>query len=234
MLYKKWKNLEFLLPREHDLSTFEEVLGVVDSYCLKIFLPLLSKEDVILDLGAHIGFFSLAVAPYVKSVISIEPEEENYRYLCKNIEKNNLSNIQTIPKALAKEEGTKTFYKSQITPARHSLCLHPFLNGEGYLSQKVQVPTLSLPSVLEQIQTCKILKSDIEGAEYEVFLNCPVPVLKKIKIFLLEYHNLSEEKHKNVLVNFFQKLNFEVVFGKETTYKGKLSGGSLLVLNPEL
>ncbi len=114
MLYKKWKNLEFLLPREHDLSTFEEVLGVVDSYCLKIFLPLLSKEDVILDLGAHIGFFSLAVAPYVKSVISIEPEEENYRYLCKNIEKNNLSNIQTIPKALAKEEGTKTFIRAKL------------------------------------------------------------------------------------------------------------------------
>ncbi len=39
------------------------------------------KEDIIIDLGAHIGFFSIALAPLVKTVFSIEADEENYRYL---------------------------------------------------------------------------------------------------------------------------------------------------------
>ncbi len=230
--------MKFRLPRgKKDLYTFNEVLGHLDVYCFKLFTPMLNKEDIIIDLGAHIGFFSIALAPLVKTVFSIEADEENYRYLLENISKNKISNIVSIPKAIAKQDGVSFLYKSKFTPARHSLIRHPFLNGDGLISETQKVPTLSLSSLFKKIDTCKLLKSDIKGEEYEIFLNCPIKILKKIKIFLIEYHQISKKYNKKVLGDFFTKIGFEVIFGKEITYSdskngSKMATGSMCILNP--
>jgi len=171
----------------------------------------------------------------VNKVFAFEPDKENYKILVDNISRNNISNIVTQNKAVAKDSGTKDFYKSKISPARHSFFSNPFLNGDGFLSKLIQVPTTTLSNILSDIDFCKLLKADIEGAEYEIFFNSPIEVLKKIKIFLIAYHNISKNYNGKTLEKFFSKLGFEVIKGNEnvlSSQKTELIEGHLLILNP--
>ena len=114
------------------------------------------------------------MSKYVKKVLAIEPDKENFEILNENISINNISNIIPINKAIASKNGNKNFFLSKLSPARHSFYTNPFLNGEGFLSDTTKVSTLSLASILSKIKRCKILKADIEGAEYDTFFNCPI------------------------------------------------------------
>ncbi|MBN2480079.1 MAG: FkbM family methyltransferase [Parachlamydiales bacterium] len=234
-MLKKYKNLTINLPRKNDLYTYEEILGKINQYNLELFLPYLKKEDIVIDLGAHIGLFSLAVAQYVNKVIAIEPDIENFEILKHNISSNNLLNITTINKAVSNKGKKIDFYKSHKTPARHSLYKNKFFNNNGLFSQKLEVKAISLPAILSSFEKCKLLKVDIEGAEYDIFFNCSKNVLKKINFFLIEYHNLSDKLNGKALEKFFKDLNFTTALGKEVDIKDSdtsITVGNLLVINP--
>lgn len=235
-MIRKWKQFKFILPRENDNFTFEEVLGSVNQYSLQLFLPLLTKNDIIIDLGAHIGLFSIAVSDKVKKVISVEPDLENYEILNTNIDKNNIKNIKTLNKAAWKDDGTIKFYKSMITPARHSAYINNIFNDNNNQSLETTIYTISLETLFTEnnIEFCKLLKMDIEGSEYEVLLNCPKHILKKIGILLIDYHSPINNYSINNLIDFFKNLNFSVTKGNEFEMEKdneKLFCGNIMVIN---
>ena len=51
------------------------------------------KSDILLDIGANIGFYSILLSDYFRKIYSFEPNKRNFRALKKNIENNNLNNI---------------------------------------------------------------------------------------------------------------------------------------------
>jgi len=51
----------------------------------------LSKGDIVIDVGAHIGVFTLAAALRGASVLSLEPDPENFELLQENIRFNGYS-----------------------------------------------------------------------------------------------------------------------------------------------
>jgi len=51
------------------------------------------KDKVVIDVGAHVGLYSLVASVYTKKVIVVEPHSVNYRLLEMNITMNNVSNI---------------------------------------------------------------------------------------------------------------------------------------------
>jgi tRNA G37 N-methylase Trm5 len=56
-----------------------------------------ASGDVVVDIGAHVGLFSILIAkshPGVR-VIAVEPDPVNFRNLCENVARNNVSNIVT-------------------------------------------------------------------------------------------------------------------------------------------
>ena len=237
VLTRKWKDLTFHLPRKNDSYTFKEILGELDQYRLELILPLLRPDDIVIDLGAHIGLFSLAVAKQVGQVIALEPEEENCEIFEKNIKENCISNVSILQKAIAKEKGDREFYRSLLSPARHSFFSNSFFNGFSFASEKILIPTTTLSEIFKDFKKCKILKADIEGAEYEVFLNSPPELLKRIQMFFIEYHNFSDSCTGNVLSEFFRDLGFVVTEGNQTTHRtrrGELTCGSLFIINPFL
>ena len=79
-----------------------------------------------------------------------------------------------------------------------------------------KVPTISLEELWERekIEKCDLLKCDIEGAEYEVFLNTPPEVLRQIKQMVMEWHffpEIGEEKPKQ-LEEYLRELGFHLTW----------------------
>lgn len=69
----------------------------------------LNEGDVVLDGGANVGALSLLVSKRVNKVVAVEANPVNYKYLLKNINKNNLTNVIPINAALADHKGPIQF-----------------------------------------------------------------------------------------------------------------------------
>ncbi len=85
------------------LHSFDMII-LNEIYILDLYLPLipLIKKGDIIDIGAHIGFFSVFAATTFKPsrVLDFEPFTSNFLLLKKNIDYNNLTSI-ILPTKLA-------------------------------------------------------------------------------------------------------------------------------------
>ncbi len=54
------------------------------------------KDEIVLDMFAGIGYFSLPIAKKVKKIYSIELNPESYKFLIENIKLNKINNIKAI------------------------------------------------------------------------------------------------------------------------------------------
>jgi FkbM family methyltransferase len=85
---------------------------------LNLFFKLASEAEVIVDVGAHVGVFSI-VAGHANSrarVFAFEPVDTTYRRLQSNVARNSLKNVRCFQKALGvKDETAEVFHQSGMT-----------------------------------------------------------------------------------------------------------------------
>ena len=155
-----------------------------------MYIPMLNKGDFVVDVGAHIGSFSIHLAqkfPNVR-IIGLEPMSENFSLLKKNIELNHVEkSIRILPIGVAKKSEKRILYKDSGNSAGHTL----YSTSKKFAST-IQCTTLQNLLNKYKISTCKLLKLDCEGAEYEILLNCPRAVLSKIENIIAELHDQNQ------------------------------------------
>jgi FkbM family methyltransferase len=145
------------------------------------------QSDTIIDVGGHVGLFSVYAAYLCKSgvVFSFEPDGENFRLLEENIALNKLENIKSFNLAVSSKIGKVKIYQNKCDQAAHTI----FGTGKNF----VEVKALSLQEIFESnsIVKCNLLKLDCEGAEYEILGSLPEEYFKKIDRICLEYHPIE-------------------------------------------
>ena len=82
-----------------------------------------SKEDVLFDIGANIGLYSLYAGKRGVRVYSFEPEGQNYAGLAHNCLNNKLSNVTPYCMALAEREHFDLLFVTSTNPgdSQHNL-----------------------------------------------------------------------------------------------------------------
>jgi FkbM family methyltransferase len=181
----------------------------------------LDKDDVWLDIGAHIGAFSVRIAPFVRQVIAYEADPNNYALLLKNIEKNARMNIGTINMAVvgsATPGNVVTFYRNTGT----NTGLHSLVTKRG--RDSITVPSIPIDHVLDVVSPNKI-KMDIEGGEWDIFQHLTDEHLINIDEIIMEFHfsalgdRLGEkfEYVINKLMPHFSHIEKPVEIGKKWT-----------------
>ena len=165
----------------------------------------INNDDVVLDIGAHIGLFSLFASQFCKNgkIFCFEPIKENYEELLKNIEINNIQNIIPFNNAVSsKTEKTKIYLNDD--ESGHSM----FLENSNY----IEVDSISIDDIFKNnsIQTCNFLKLDCEGAEYEIIESLSKNYLQKIEKSVIEYHMFDTQPHLlKKLQNTLENNSFE-------------------------
>jgi FkbM family methyltransferase len=92
---------------------------------LKVVCSLLREGDFVVDVGANIGYYTVAMAKIVGSsgqVLAIEPEPDNVRRLEENIDLNNLANIRVCAAAASNNDGNILLHIAD-DPGYHSTAL---------------------------------------------------------------------------------------------------------------
>ena len=148
----------------------------------------INKNDIIIDVGAHIGLFSLLASKscFAGKIFSYEPINENFEILMQNIKSNKLKNIFPFNLAVSKNTSNVKLFLDKDESA-HSI----FQKNTSY----VTVESISLQKIFDDndINFCKILKLDCEGAEYEIIDSLPDKYFEKIQNMIIEYH-LADSK----------------------------------------
>jgi len=171
---------------EHTIGLIQNELSTYKS----LFKINFQKDDVILDLGANLGIISILLSkkfPFTK-IYSFEASPINYDNFIKNIKDNNCLNI--IPFNLAVWSKSNDIIEIPTSPTNSggsSIFYKPEFFNQYPVSK---IPTISLKDIFDQnnINECKLLKIDVEGAEYEIFKEFPQEYYNKIKNIGIEFH----------------------------------------------
>jgi len=164
-------------------------------------------DDVIVDIGAHIGGFAIRAAKRAGQVYAYEASSKNYAILNANRHLNNTQNLHVHNKAVSSKIGSMKFFMPSDNGALGSL-----LQETGSPMEIVQTTTLT--DIIEEnnIRRIDYLKIDVEGAEYEILQHCPTETLAKVQRIVMEYHEFDENQwdHRD-LVNLLKSSGFNVV-----------------------
>lgn len=157
-----------------DLKHEQEVLNACYKYLI--------KDTIFIDVGAHVGYYSIRLANKVKKVLSIEPDNGNVSVLTTNMNMNNIFNYEIIPYALGEANGIYNLFQKG---AESTLFKSDSIKGE----QKVNLITFdSIVNKLDLKYDPIFIKIDTEGYELQV-LNGMQDFLKREDItILIEYH----------------------------------------------
>ena len=140
--------------------------------------------DTVIDIGAHIGLFSIRVAPLARRVLSFEPMPQNFQHFQQNVAGERFRHVIPIPKAVSGKAGPIDLYVSKNS-GHHSM-----LVGAAEGSEKVRVEAVTLAQVFEEhrIERCSLLKLDCEGSEYDILSAVPDALWPRIERIHMEYH----------------------------------------------
>lgn len=168
---------DFLGAYENDASLGPDFVatGVCWEHELRALATIVRPGDVVLDVGANIGYLTCYLAHLVGDggrVYALEPDPELTDLLGRNVARNGHATVTTARLALGATNGTAELWRSRHNLGRHSL-------------YRLNVPEPLGPISIEQRTGDRfwreemagtpvgVLKLDVEGAELDVVRSAP-------------------------------------------------------------
>jgi FkbM family methyltransferase len=131
---------------------------------------------VFVDIGAHIGYYTVIASGLVGStgkVFAFEPDPGNFKLLQENVAENHCQNVITDRKAIAASTKPLNLYRSSSNFGDHRT-YEPrgdAIQQPGTRRSAVAVEALSLDDYFAGSPTrVDFLKMDIQGSEYDAFI----------------------------------------------------------------
>lgn len=177
-------------------------------YFVKHFLQ---KGDVVIDIGANLGYYSRQFAQLTGpagKVYSVEPIELYRSILQKNVA--SFNNVEILPYALGENEGMIKMGNPTTDKHRHGLMRvlsEKDSKGDG---EVYEVQMKNPVKLFENIPVIHYIKCDIEGYE--------VPVIPVMKPLLQKHRPLmqieTDGDNKKILFGMFRALDYNMFYVK--------------------
>jgi FkbM family methyltransferase len=139
---------------------------------------LLQPGDTFIDIGAHVGYFSMLAAALVGptgQVFAFEPDATNYAHLLDHIDLNGATQVRPLHMAVGAKPAIAEFFVNADNDGGHALWevgRHPFneRSRQAPSSRKVYVTSLDHLFATTDLARLKAIKIDSEGAEFAILV----------------------------------------------------------------
>ena len=165
-------------------------------------IPHISNRDVALDVGAHVGIWSMRLAQHFKRVIAFEPVPKHQECWKKNMENfvkenpdwGNYTTLHNV--ALGHENGTATMKVPDTTNTGMASLVHEIYNvrtQERWVQPgwekfpEIQVKTRTLDSY--EFEKIDFMKIDVEWFELRVLQGAEQTIRKHKPVMYVEMHD---------------------------------------------
>jgi len=137
--------------------------GVYEPFETELVKKEIKKGDVVLDIGANIGYYTLIYAKLVGEegkVFAFEPDPDNFALLKKNVEINGYRNVILAQKAVSNKTGKIRLYLSEVNKGDHRI----YDSHDGRKS--IEIETIRLDDYFKNYNVrIDFIKMDVQGAE---------------------------------------------------------------------
>jgi FkbM family methyltransferase len=137
----------------------------------RLFWRLALNANVIIDVGAHVGYFTLlaGLANPCATVVALEPLPAVFERLRRNIRLNRLENVVALPQAAGVVDGRADFYHVPgIIPSSSSLSSDFMRSAAGVERLDVDVVRLDRVARTHGLDRVDLVKLDTETTEPDV------------------------------------------------------------------
>jgi FkbM family methyltransferase len=135
-------------------------LGAYEPFQTRVFQSYLTPKAVVVDVGAHVGYYTLMAATVARQVYSFEPCPANCEQLKANIQLNGFTNVVVNQSAVSDYNGTALLYLAHDLNTGHN-SLAPQVGGSA-----VSVEVVSIDQVMRQCSgRISLVKTDTEGGD---------------------------------------------------------------------
>jgi FkbM family methyltransferase len=167
------------------------------------------KGDVVLDIGANKGFFTLnALQKGASKVYSVEPVKHSYEQIKKLLK--DFPNVEPINKAIGETNGTISMFVDPDASATN--CVTAYGDMFGRESNVVEVESVNINTLIEQINVgIDYMKVDCEGSEFELFKTISEKNLMSIGKMAIETHGdeIDNFVHEKLMDNNFKVYRYD-------------------------
>ena len=183
----------------------------------------LSKEGKLLfvDCGCNYGFYSLYTASLSEKneILSIEASKNTLEELIKNLNLNNLKNINFFNKAVSSVLGENVSFHESVNDWESSQTHRNFKTSSELMVYSITIDSLLRDYFLNDYNV--ILKLDIEGNEINAIKGALEVIKKSHPLIIIEFSKYIFENLDNIdyLNNFLVKYDysiFDVNYDKKT------------------
>ena len=208
---KKKKIIKFKNGLKCYLRDRGDAIAFFENFFLDVNFPSkkfdINESDTVIDIGAHIGFFTIIAAVKAKrgKILAFEPNNKSFELLRENIKLNKFENTIITNSGVLDITGKAELFLSDDYSIGNSMFLE-----KSDKKEIVEVVTLSDIINAHQIKKINLLKLDCEGAEFKIILNLNDDIIKKIEKITVEVHPKMANRSINELKEFLNKKGFLV------------------------
>ncbi len=155
------------------------------------------KPRTAIDVGAHMGSYSLILSKTCERVVALEPQDAVRKVLLRNLRLNRVNNVYVLPFAASSMSGIS----AEIVGA---------VSGAKVLLGKGSVTTITGDDVVKQSfpdEGLDFIKIDVEGHELEVLKGASRTLKEKKPLLLVEVW----EHHKNTVRRLLEEAGYQVI-----------------------
>ena len=176
-----------------------------------------SNDKDVIDIGAHIGWYTVALAKKANHVFSFECSPKSFNYLCANIALNDLDyKVTKFNSALSNEKGETPYYIRDPNDGGGN-GISKFECDNLKNTPHINVPKNTLDSY--NLSNIGFIKIDVEGHEKEV-LEGSIETLKRNNYPKILFESWDEHQEKNnvpsiklrqELFEFIESLGYKII-----------------------
>ena len=166
-------------------------LGISEPMVQEWIARMVKPRDVVYDIGANVGFFTVILARLVGHggvVAAFEPLPASARAAQHNADLNGFTHVKILPRAVGRRAGTvKLELQQESTWAR--------LATDGTPGPTVDVEMVAIDSLVADgtLAPPQVMKIDVEGAELEVMEGMRDTIVRHRPLILCEMHGKNAE-----------------------------------------
>ncbi len=179
-----WENRFIYLNYDSFQSMWIMYNYIVDWEEFNLIAKLVKPGDVVADIGANMGFYSIWMSKFTSgdaAIHSFEPDEKNYRRLTKNIETNKLGKLIIANNEAAGAFEGEVYFTKGLDGENHITI------GQTSSTVKIKQTTLDSYCLRHNIKRLRYCKMDVEGFELDVLKGAECLLSeKKIDVLQLE------------------------------------------------
>jgi len=153
---------KMFLDSKDSLNLF--INGIYEKFETELIKKEIKQDDIILDIGANIGYYTLMFAKLVGEngkVFAFEPDPTNFALLKKNVEINGYKNVVLINKAVSNKTGKLRLFLCENNKGDHRI--YDSKDGRKF----IEIESVKLDDYFKnQNDKINFIKMDIQGAEY--------------------------------------------------------------------